>query len=148
MASITKYFHRHLDFYPLTISDNSLLAHSPKCNTVHNKRPASHRRGPGLRPGQSMWDLWWTKWHWDRFFSKSFGFLLSISFLRCSIFIHMSPGVWTKCPLGAKFRRDTVPPYRNNNNKIIVRHGFQNTTNSLIVIRFITSFSNILKYEQ
>jgi hypothetical protein len=20
--------------------------------------------------GQSMWDLWWTKWHWDRFFSE------------------------------------------------------------------------------
>jgi hypothetical protein len=19
---------------------------------------------------QSMWGLWWTKWHWDRFFSK------------------------------------------------------------------------------
>jgi hypothetical protein len=24
--------------------------------------------------GQSMWDLWWTKWHWDRFFSKYLGF--------------------------------------------------------------------------
>jgi hypothetical protein len=21
-------------------------------------------------PGQSMWGLWWTKWHWDMFFSK------------------------------------------------------------------------------
>jgi hypothetical protein len=21
-----------------------------------------------------MWDLWWTKWHWDRFFSEYFGF--------------------------------------------------------------------------
>jgi hypothetical protein len=21
-------------------------------------------------PGQSMWDLWWTKWHWDRFFPQ------------------------------------------------------------------------------
>jgi hypothetical protein len=21
-----------------------------------------------------MWDLWWTKWHWDQFFSESFGF--------------------------------------------------------------------------
>jgi hypothetical protein len=25
-----------------------------------------------------MWDLWWTKWHWDRFFSEFFGFTLSI----------------------------------------------------------------------
>jgi hypothetical protein len=21
-----------------------------------------------------MWDLWWTKWHWDRFFFEYFGF--------------------------------------------------------------------------
>jgi hypothetical protein len=32
-----------------------------------------------------MWDLWWTKWHWDRFFPDFFGFPLSISFHRCSI---------------------------------------------------------------
>jgi hypothetical protein len=25
--------------------------------------------------GQSMWDLWWTKWRWDRFFPEFFGFL-------------------------------------------------------------------------
>jgi hypothetical protein len=30
-------------------------------------------------------DLWLTKWHWDRFFLEYFGFLLSISFHRCSI---------------------------------------------------------------
>jgi hypothetical protein len=32
-----------------------------------------------------MWDLWWTKWHWDRFFPEYFGFPLSISFHRYSI---------------------------------------------------------------
>jgi hypothetical protein len=32
-----------------------------------------------------MWDLWWTKWHWDRFFSEYFSFSLSISFHQCSI---------------------------------------------------------------
>jgi hypothetical protein len=21
-----------------------------------------------------MWDLWWTGWHWDRFFPEYFGF--------------------------------------------------------------------------
>jgi hypothetical protein len=42
------------------------------------------RGGPGSRPGQSMWDLWWIKWHWDRFFSEFFCFLLSISFHRRS----------------------------------------------------------------
>jgi hypothetical protein len=25
-----------------------------------------------------MWDLWWAKWHWDRFFSEYFGFPLSV----------------------------------------------------------------------
>jgi hypothetical protein len=35
-------------------------------------------------PSQSMWDLWWTKWHWDMFFSELFGFPLSISFHRRS----------------------------------------------------------------
>jgi len=24
--------------------------------------------------GHSMWDLWWTKWHWDKFFSEYFVF--------------------------------------------------------------------------
>jgi hypothetical protein len=32
-----------------------------------------------------MWDLWWTKWQWDRIFLEYFGFPLSISFHRCSI---------------------------------------------------------------
>jgi hypothetical protein len=32
-----------------------------------------------------MWDLWWTKWHWHRFFPEFFGFPLSISFHRFSI---------------------------------------------------------------
>jgi hypothetical protein len=36
-------------------------------------------------PGQSMWDLWWAKWHWDRFIPEYFGFRLSISSHRCSI---------------------------------------------------------------
>jgi hypothetical protein len=32
-----------------------------------------------------MWNLWWTKWHWDRFFPEYFGFSPSISFHRFSI---------------------------------------------------------------
>jgi hypothetical protein len=43
-----------------------------------------HRGVPDSRPGQSMWDLWWTKWHWDRVFSEFFCFPLSISFQRRS----------------------------------------------------------------
>jgi hypothetical protein len=36
--------------------------------------------------GQSRWDLWWTKWYWDRFFLEFFGFPLSIQFHRISPF--------------------------------------------------------------
>jgi hypothetical protein len=57
--------------------------------------------------------LWWTKWHWDRFFSESFGFPLSVSFHCCSIFTHVSVG-WTKGPLEAHFYRDIVSSHRNN----------------------------------
>jgi hypothetical protein len=44
---------------------------------------------PGINtkkiPGRSMWDLWWKKWHWDRYFSEYFGFPLPISLHLCSI---------------------------------------------------------------
>jgi hypothetical protein len=44
---------------------------------VVSRRPlTAEARVP--RPGQTMRDLWWTKWHWDRFFSEFFGFPLSI----------------------------------------------------------------------
>jgi hypothetical protein len=29
-----------------------------------------HCGGPGSIPGQSMWDLWWAKWHRDSLFSE------------------------------------------------------------------------------
>jgi hypothetical protein len=45
---------------------------------VSHRAPASHGGGPGSRSGQSMWDLWWKKWHWDRFFSEFFGFPVNI----------------------------------------------------------------------
>jgi hypothetical protein len=67
--------------------------------------------GPVSLPGQFMWDLWWTKWHWDRFFSESFGFPLSVSFHRCSIFTHVSSGGRTMGPLEA------AVPQRHSSNK-------------------------------
>jgi hypothetical protein len=33
----------------------------------------------------SIWDLWLTKWYWDRSFHEYFGFPVSISLHRCSI---------------------------------------------------------------
>jgi hypothetical protein len=40
------------------------------CHGSGGWSPASYRGGPGSMPGQCMSDLWWTKWHWDRFFSR------------------------------------------------------------------------------
>jgi hypothetical protein len=47
--------------------------------------------GPGLIQGPSVWNLWWTKWQWDRFHSKCFGFPLSVSFHQWSILTFNSP---------------------------------------------------------
>jgi hypothetical protein len=33
------------------------------CNSSGDWSPGPHRGDPGLRSGQSMWDLWWIKWH-------------------------------------------------------------------------------------
>jgi hypothetical protein len=66
-----KGFRKHVKKY--------VIAHLPLSSYSHP------RGGPGSIPLQSMWDLWWTKWHWHRSFPEYFGFPLSISFHRCSI---------------------------------------------------------------
>jgi hypothetical protein len=35
--------------------------------------PACHSGDPNSSPNQSLWDLWLTMRHWDRFFSQYFG---------------------------------------------------------------------------
>jgi hypothetical protein len=37
-----------------------------------------------LFPVDSVWNLWWKNWHWDRYFSEYFGFPLLVSFHRRS----------------------------------------------------------------
>jgi hypothetical protein len=32
-------------------------------DTIKAVSQASHRGGPASNAGQSIWDLWWTKWH-------------------------------------------------------------------------------------
>jgi hypothetical protein len=34
--------------------------------------------GHGSISGLSVWDFWWTKWHWDRFLFQYFGFSLPV----------------------------------------------------------------------
>jgi hypothetical protein len=50
------------------------------CHGASGYLLASHRGGLGSRPGQSMWDLWWTKWYCD-------GFSLSSSVFPCQYII-------------------------------------------------------------
>jgi hypothetical protein len=55
-----------------------LLRAAWPCHGSGGQSPASHC----LAPGHSIWDLCWTKWHWDRFSLEFFGFHPLISFNR------------------------------------------------------------------
>jgi hypothetical protein len=64
------------------------------CHTMTkaiDRRLRSYCASPCSIPGQCMWNLWWTKWHWYRVFSAYVGFALPIPFQQCSmiIFIYM-----------------------------------------------------------
>jgi hypothetical protein len=79
----------------------------------HTANALEYSGGLGSRPRQLMWDLWWTKLHWDRFLSESFGFPRLISFHFCSEFTHISTGGCAKGPLETQFHRDIVSPQCN-----------------------------------
>jgi hypothetical protein len=72
-------------FIPLSCTNNCtqhlMVFTATNLLTVHllqsyNEYIFGHITTMGLNPGQPMWDLWWTKWHWGRFPSKYFGFPL------------------------------------------------------------------------
>jgi hypothetical protein len=65
------------------------------------------RGGPCSRPDQFVWNLWWTKWHWDRF-------SLSISFHRVPPCSCITWG-WTIDLLVAAVQRRSLPVDVNNN---------------------------------
>jgi hypothetical protein len=81
---------------------------------------ATYHGCPGSYPDWSLWDLWWTKWHWDRFFSKFFGFPLSISFCHCSIFTYVIWGMDKGSVRGLVPLRHSLR-YCNSNNNIVQR---------------------------
>jgi hypothetical protein len=60
--------------------------------------PAASPR-QGSIPGPSTWDVWWTKWHWDRFFSEYFCFPPSITFHNQSLLYHRRYTAWRKSHL-------------------------------------------------
>jgi hypothetical protein len=62
-----------------------------QCHGLGRYSPAYNRRYSGLTPGHSVWDLWWTKWQWDRIFSEYFGIPLSVS---CHPYQFISDTIW------------------------------------------------------
>jgi hypothetical protein len=65
------------DFYFLKIIRHNLTV-------SQQSKAACHCTGLGSIPEQSMWNLWWTSWYWDRFLSQHFN-SLSVSFYQSSI---------------------------------------------------------------
>jgi hypothetical protein len=53
-------------------------------------------------------------------FPESFGFILSISFHRCSIFTHVSSGGWTVDPLAAAVPKRQSHPIATATTTIII----------------------------
>jgi len=47
--------------------------------------PVSRRWGPGSALGQSMLDLRWTKWHYDRFSSPRFSIVLTLLHIHLNL---------------------------------------------------------------
>jgi hypothetical protein len=52
-------------------------------------RPASHWGRPGSIDGSSTWNLWWTKWQWDRFYLRVFQFS-PVSNIPAILHVHLS----------------------------------------------------------
>jgi len=51
---------------------------------------ADSRRPPTMETRVvPRWDLWWRKWHWDRFFSEYFEFSLAISLFHTHLHLHV-----------------------------------------------------------
>jgi hypothetical protein len=71
---------------------------------------ASHRRGRGLRPVESTWYLWSTKWHWDRAYPE---FFISLCPYHSTVAIHahISPGGWTIGLLVSAVLRHSLTPW-------------------------------------
>jgi hypothetical protein len=79
---------------------------------------ASLRRSTGLIPDQSMWALWWTKWHWDKLFFYYWVFAPSLLFQLPSIFVGIFKATLSRRTNGRSLR--TLTPFQMSRNA--VRH--------------------------
>jgi hypothetical protein len=73
---------------------NTVTDLSRPCHSSDGQSLASHRGGPGSIPGQVMWDLWRTTWHWGRFSPSTSVPLAKSHSADCSTLIKMyHPGL-------------------------------------------------------
>jgi hypothetical protein len=64
---------------------------------------------PGSRLGQFIWDMWWTTWHWDRYFLRVLRFS-SVNIIPSWLHAHVSSERWTTGPVVAAVQRDSLTP--------------------------------------
>ena len=74
--------------------------------------PSPHLGGPCSIPGQSMCDVRWTEWHWDRFLSQYFGFPPSLSFHQYSTLIFVYVLFLAKGQSGEAWELQKAMPFR------------------------------------
>jgi hypothetical protein len=67
----------------------------------------------GIPQEHFRWDLWWTEWHCERYFSKYFGLSLSVN-IPPGLHNHLSPVACTLCPLAATVLRHSSSTHNNN----------------------------------
>jgi hypothetical protein len=98
-------------------------------------------RRPGFASKSIQWDLWWTKWHWDGFFSEFFDFPLSISSHHGLHFSRNSKKYFFHSPLhssssgdGQKVRKSGRSPVRRQSHP----HNQNNCPNNCFIYLYIT----------
>jgi hypothetical protein len=88
------------------IGDSCVQIFTEQSKLYHIAQAVSHwlptAAARGSSPGLVMWDLWWTKWRWGRFFfPEYFGFPCQSSFHQLlHNHSHLSSGV---CTIGQKW---------------------------------------------
>ena len=70
--------------FPFTVSNAFRMIFKINKGPVHGSgsySPASYLGDASLMPGKFVWDLWWTKWHWDLFSSPPLFCVTQFSFI-------------------------------------------------------------------